>query len=69
MNTKIVKISKDQNEITHESGVITVFQKQEMNLFCQGCVYSNYDDCRLQIDLCTSAKRKDEENGIFKLKQ
>ena len=64
MNTPIISISDDQNTITHESGVVTVF-KNNGNYKCHGCVY-NPELCPIIIP-CVS--RKDKENGIFKLKQ
>jgi hypothetical protein len=40
MNTKIVEISKDQNTITHKSGVVTVFKKDNSGT-CIKCIYSD----------------------------
>lgn len=67
MNTPIIKISDDQNEITHESGVVTNFVWT--NLFsCGRCVYKNRKSC---YDIpCVSLRRdRDCFNGIFKIKQ
>lgn len=72
MNTPIIKISDDQNEITHESGVVTVFKKDDSGI-CFGCFYATRKehDCRLiPCDYNKiKCKRKDGKSGIFKLKQ
>lgn len=73
MNTPIVKISDDQNEITHESGVVTVFVE---NGRCVNCCYYPYSkskktSCCNKIPCHTEIGKIIRENnyGIFKLKQ
>lgn len=66
MNTPIIKISDDQNEITHESGVVTVFEETKINR-CNGCVYQNPKVCK-SIAPCFRFERIDNKTGIFKLK-
>lgn len=68
MNTKIVKISEDQKEITHESGVVTVFKK---NGSCENCCYILSDNCSKAPChfMTTLSPRNDFEYGCFKVKQ
>lgn len=67
MNTPIVNISDDQNEITHESGVVTVFEESENS--CDECCYYKAYKCQgICLNPCTRQERKDIRNGIFKLK-
>lgn len=65
MNTPIKSISEDQNEITHESGVVTVFEETR-SICCNGCIYLLDCKCFSKNELC--AKRIDNKIGIFKLK-
>lgn len=65
MKTKIIKISDDQNTITHKSGVVTVFEESNKN--CSFCIYFNKENCN--VLLCSCSFRFDEKSGIFKLKQ
>lgn len=71
MNTPIIKISDDQNEITHESGVVTVFEETNL-LTCNFCCYLGSSSlfCRKIPCLFTGngIKRNDKKSGIFKLK-
>ena len=70
MNSKIIKISYDQNEITHESGVVTV--AKECDGSCIGCYYFDMDlsfDCSGNKMPCMSDKRFDNKTVIFILKQ
>ena len=74
MNTPIIKISDDQNEITHESGVVTVFVKDGM---CRDCCYSKVEPHMKRMCLKIPCSTMFEPNcrkdgidfGIFKLKQ
>lgn len=72
MNTKIVKISEDQKKITHESGAVTVFKKDNSGT-CINCIYSDLKmhDCRfIPCDYNKrTGRRNDTLTGIFKLKQ
>ena len=69
MNTKILKISEDQNEITHESGVVTEFEPKGRISGCNKCVYS-LNGCMHYLAPCSYPYRTaDRKNGIFKLKQ
>ena len=68
MNTPIIKISDDQNEITHESGVVTVFEESENS--CECCFYESIYICD-EIPCLPETSfiaRLDHKNGIFKLK-
>lgn len=65
MNTPIIKISEDQNEITHESGVVTVFEESKSR--CNGCFYKIDKVCK-SIAPCFQFERTDRKTGIFKLK-
>ena len=67
MNTKIISISDDQNTITHESGVVTEFVVQGGKDICKNCVY-NILKGKCSHIICVPIQRKDERNGIFKLK-
>lgn len=49
MNTPIIKISDDQNTVTHKSGLITERVKGVKG--CVGCVYLNDKGDCLQFDL------------------
>lgn len=66
MNTPIIKISDDQNEITHESGVVTVFEWNN-DYSCDGCVYRMVLKNCFPIP-CRDKARIDKKEGIFKLK-
>ena len=66
MNTPIIKISDDQNEITHKSGVVTVFV-EECN--CEQCIYYKKIDCWKKRMPCATYQRKDRKIGRFTLKQ
>lgn len=69
MNTPIIKISDDQTEITHENGVVTVFEESVGN--CIGCQYFDDDlsfDCEKYKVPCMMQNRKDGKHVIFKLK-
>jgi len=69
MNTPIVKISDDQNEITHESGVVTVFVESNKST-CLYCAYLNDDGgCICEPAPCNVFRRKDYKLGHFTLKQ
>lgn len=69
MNTPIVKISDDQNEITHESGVVTVFVESVSQ--CEKCCYyKNFNCSDIPCHFRTEfTPRKEFNYGIFKLKQ
>lgn len=66
MNTPIVKISDDQNEITHKSGVVTEFVEGSN---CKLCIYYEKIDCWKMRMPCDTFQRKDKKMGKFKLKQ
>jgi len=63
MTDHIISISKDQNTITHESGIVTEFQDHYENC-CGSCFYKNRHVCLLP---CTHQDRIDNREGIFKL--
>ena len=65
MNTLIVKISDDQNTITHESGFVTVFEEK---IGCSGCYYYEIEDCN-HIPCIEPRRTVNNKEGIFKLKQ
>ena len=67
MNTPIISISDDQNTITHESGVVTVFEVPKGGIFCRNCFYVEWNKSCTGMP-CTSGIRNDKRNGIFKLK-
>ena len=62
MNSKIINISDDQNEITHESGLVTVFEEQ-YHFGCFNCIYQLNDFCSDKP--CCAERRKDGKDGIF----
>ena len=68
MNTKIVEISEDQNTITNESGVVTVFCK---NGACEECCYMSSRNCPEAPchPYITLSPRNDFEYGCFKVKE
>lgn len=68
MNTPIIKISDDQNEITHESGVVTVFKKKGITSGCNKCVYNEIGCIQFSAPCGNPYRTADEFNGIFKLK-
>lgn len=64
MNSKIIKISDDQNEITHESGLVTEFRLT--NKTCYNCVYLDRKGfCLCEDAPCDSGYRFDSYSGIF----
>lgn len=67
MNTPIIKISEDQNEIIHESGVVTVFKKTRKGSGCENCVYDYENTCLCYAANCDDYRLK--RHGIFILKK
>ena len=69
MNTPIKSISDDQNTITHESGVVTLFVESKNS--CIGCCYGTFTVfgyCNPNKIPCIKTSRADYKNGIFKIK-
>jgi hypothetical protein len=67
MNTPIISISDDQNTITHESGVVTVFVETDNQNDCIGCIYKNGAICEQIKAPCMKSQRLDHKFGVFKL--
>ena len=65
MNTPIIKISDYQNEITHESGFVSMFVELN-NETCIHCVYINDDGSCLCVPApCNTFIRNDRKLGYF----
>jgi len=72
MITPIISISDDQNTITHESGLITEFKKDNSGT-CINCVYSDLKMHNCRFIPCDYNKRTGRRNdtltGVFKVKK
>jgi hypothetical protein len=65
MKTPIKNISEDQNTITHESGVVTVFERKVRISGCNKCVYSEFGCMHYLVPCCYPYRTADSKNGIF----
>ena len=64
MKTPIKSISDDQNEITHESGKVSIFIRTNNIASCAGCVYeANKESCKHAE--CVKEFDSKIINGIF----
>ena len=76
MKTKIINISDDQNNILHESGILTefveikdnepFFQKSIYGGCCGVCIYRDIDNCKY-APCCMADRNDDTTTGYWKL--
>lgn len=69
MDSEIIRISKNQNTITHKSGASSYFDTDYTR--CKDCCYNN-NHCKIGNDEeipCVDFYRNDCFNGVFRIKK